>query len=341
MSKLPLYVRENRAHALEKIRLRQQALKGQNRPVPQKELTPEQRELIEKNRQKALERRRIREGMEKGNYRIADQATNSSDATSGVIEGAKKGDRNHIQERIRPSVKKADYIEYDFSTMQDTYGGFLSDADRKEARESDKTLEQWQEEKQNRPLVEPAPPLDLANAPKCFECGSVELDRNLLQTFGCRVCKSCENKYPEKYSLLTKTECKEDYFLTEPELADEALFKRLVKANPHSGTYSKMQLFLRYQIEEYAFKKWGSAENLDKEWLRREEMRVKRRDKKFNTRLREMRKKMRAEEFTRKLRGERNERHEHHWSRGEPMGQPGMVRRRCKDCGLEIEEIQM
>ncbi|KAG7885157.1 hypothetical protein KL938_001414 [Ogataea parapolymorpha] len=322
-------------------RHRQLALKGQNQPVPQKELTPEQRELIEKNRQKALERRRIREGMEKGNYRIADQATYAPDAPSGVIEGAKKGDRNHIQERIRPSVKKADYIEYDFSTMQDTYGGFLSDADRKEARESDKTLEQWQEEKQSRPLVEPAPPLDIANAPKCFECGSIELNRNLLQTFGCRVCKSCESKYPEKYSLLTKTECKEDYFLTEPELADETLFKRLVKANPHSGTYSKMQLFLRYQIEEYAFKKWGSAENLDKEWLRREEMRVKRRDKKFNTRLREMRKKMRAEEFTRKLRGERNERHEHHWSRGEPTGEPGMVRRRCKDCGLEIEEIQM
>lgn len=27
--------------------------------------------------------------------------------------------------------------------------------------------------------------------------------------FDVRVCKSCEKKLPEKYSLLTKTECKE------------------------------------------------------------------------------------------------------------------------------------
>ncbi|KAH3671648.1 hypothetical protein OGAPHI_000353 [Ogataea philodendri] len=339
-----LGVEGNRSKALEKIRLRQQALRGQTGAVPQKQLTTEQRELIERNRQKALERRRLREqgdgpppAVPTQDVRLPKEApVNQGQPQSGATTEFRK-----VPDRIRPSVKKNDYIEYDFSTMEDTFGGFLSEADRKEASENDKSLEQWQEEQKNRPLVEPAPPLDQANAPKCFECGSIDLNRNLYQVFGCRVCRSCEQKYPEKYSLLTKTECKEDYFLTEPELADEGLFKRIVKENPRSGTYSKMQLFLRFQIEEFAFKKWGSAENLDKEWLRREELRVKRRDKKFNQRLRDMRKKMRAEEFTRKIRGERGERHEHDWSKGVPSGEPGMVKRRCKDCGLEIEEIVM
>lgn len=32
---------------------------------------------------------------------------------------------------------------------------------------------------------------------------------SLAKVFGVRVCKSCKEKAPERYSLLTKTECKE------------------------------------------------------------------------------------------------------------------------------------
>lgn len=340
---------------------------------PKMTLTPEQQQLIEKNRQKALERLRLKQGVASGALRDASQSslqqyrpavpdavngsgehttTASGQASIGGAPGGKAG-----ASYIRPSIHKADYIEYDFSTMQDTFGGFVSNRKvDKNGNPIEMTLTDWknqQLEKRNNAVRGDAdeddlPPMDLQNAPKCYECGSVDLDKKMLEVFNCRVCKSCKEKHPEKYSLLTKTECKEDYFLTEPELADLTLFRRIVKENPHSGTFSRMQLFLRYQIEEYAFKKWGSSENLDKEWLRREEMRKNRREKRFNNKLKDMRKKLRAEELTRNLRSHRDKKHVHEWSfperkkpvDGQDVPENAFVKR-CVDCGMEVEEILM
>ena len=83
---------------------------------------------------------------------------------------------------------------------------------------------------------------------------------------------SCKYKFPDKYSLLTKTEAREDYLLTEPELKDPELLPHLEKPNPHKSTWNNMMLFLRYQVEEYALseRKWGSAEKLDEEYQKRE-----------------------------------------------------------------------
>jgi DNA-repair protein complementing XP-A cells len=50
---------------------------------------------------------------------------------------------------------------------------------------------------------------------KCRECGSLEIDWAWEDVFKCCVCGSCKEKFPEKYSLLTKTECREDYLLTD------------------------------------------------------------------------------------------------------------------------------
>ena len=128
--------------------------------------------------------------------------------------------------------------------------------------------------------------------------------------------------------------------MTDPELKDVELLPRIEKPNPHG--FSRMQLFLRFQVEEYAWKKWGSSEKLDEEWERREAMRIKRRDKKYNDQLREMRKKTRAEEYTRKLRNGQGlgERHVHDWSAPLKIsGEFNMVMKRCIDCGVETEEI--
>ncbi|GAV28828.1 hypothetical protein PMKS-002305 [Pichia membranifaciens] len=387
---------ENRIKALEKIRQRQQlvkqaisgvgdasgneqdsslkvAMERNARPAaelkrPKLTLTPEQQQLIEKNRQKALERLRLKQGVASGVLRDASQASlkQYQPAVPGAINGGpivgagfsaiNPGVDKPTANYIRPSIHKADYIEYDFSTMQDTFGGFVSNKKvDKNGNPIEMTLTDWknqQLEKRNMTLhdedEDDLPPMDLHNAPKCYECGSVDLDKKMLEVFNCRVCKSCKEKHPEKYSLLTKTECKEDYFMTEPELADLGLFRRIVKENPHSGTFSRMQLFLRYQIEEYAFKKWGSSDNLDKEWLRREEMRKNRREKRFNNKLREMRKKLRAEELTRNLRAQRDKKHVHDWSfperkkpaDGEEVLENSFVKR-CIDCGMEVEEILM
>ena len=50
--------------------------------------------------------------------------------------------------------------------------------------------------------------LDPKMNPKCNECKSIDIDHDFKKTFGCLVCNKCKNDLPEKYSLLTKTECK-------------------------------------------------------------------------------------------------------------------------------------
>ncbi len=52
----------------------------------------------------------------------------------------------------------------------------------------------------------------------CCECESLEIDWKWDEVFGCQVCNKCKERLPDKYSLLTKTEVKEDYLLTDREL---------------------------------------------------------------------------------------------------------------------------
>ncbi|ODV77151.1 DNA repair protein [Suhomyces tanzawaensis NRRL Y-17324] len=307
---------------------------------PRVELTPEQRKRIEENRKKALE---IRKNLAQNNR----DATTTAPRPIPVPEGLKKAveaqTKNTPGSKYEvPSIKRKDYIEFDFSTLTDSRGGFLNDETEPEVTADSLSLEQWKEKQKEQLIVKDlAPPIDIENAPKCFECGSLEIDPNLFTNFWqVRACRKCVKEKPEKYSLLTKTECKEDYLLTDPELRDVALLPRIEKPNPHG--YSRMQLFLRFQVEQFAWKKWGSSEKLDEEWERREAMRIKRRDKKYNDQLLEMRKKTRAEEYTRKLRNGHSlgDRHVHDWSA--PLSIPGeenMVKKRCIDCGVETEEL--
>jgi DNA-repair protein complementing XP-A cells len=56
---------------------------------------------------------------------------------------------------------------------------------------------------------------DEANRKKCRECNSLEIDFVWEEVFHINLCHKCKEKFPEKYSLLTKTECKQDYLLTD------------------------------------------------------------------------------------------------------------------------------
>ncbi len=51
--------------------------------------------------------------------------------------------------------------------------------------------------------------LDPKLNPRCNECNSLDIDQTFRKVFRCLVCNKCKNEKPEKYSLLTKTECKE------------------------------------------------------------------------------------------------------------------------------------
>jgi len=74
---------------------------------------------------------------------------------------------------------------------------------------------------------------DQKNRKKCRECGSPEIDFVWEEVFKSCVCSSCKEKFPEKYSLLTKTECKEDYLLTDRKL-------------PYHDSYFQSEVVHRY-----------------------------------------------------------------------------------------------
>jgi len=263
--------------------------------------------------------------------------------------------------------------------MTDTKGGFLSSIDdphNKTLHSGEKedplagkppnmTLKEWERTQLLKKLrAARAGPFEpglsvLAEKRKdrsCQDCGSLEIDFNWVDIFSCAVCNLCKEKYPEKYSLLTKTEAREDYLLTNPELEDKDLLPRLEKPNPHKSTWNNMQLYLRYQVEEYAFsdKKWGSAEVLDAEFERREGVRKTRKEQKFKLKLKELKKKTRVEAYRRSRAagdgGEakfgdrvigRNERHVHEWGRPVENPETGLSTKRCVECGMECEELEL
>ncbi len=217
------------------------------------------------------------------------------------------------------------YFEYDLSKLHNSKGGFLTEEDGPAS--GIKSLAQIEREKaRERMMVKEGeePSIDVFASPRCVHCGTLEIDNQIHkvsmvnlggsqvpyrltsdQVFNVVVCRKCKNENPDKYSLLTKTEVKEvcpdvsratylslmphaqDYLLTDAELKDENLLPHLLKANPHASTYSNMMLYLRMQVEEVAYKKWGGEEGLDDEYDRREGVKRKRKEARFEQGLRE------------------------------------------------------
>lgn len=141
---------------------------------------------------------------------------------------------------IRPARKFAKFVDYHFSAATDTKGGFLSAEDdpwnktsagggaeagpTREDKPKHMTADEWERLQLLRDLkrrkegpFEPGLSVlaDERERKQCRECASREIDWTWEEVLGCRVCHACKDKFPEKYSLLTKTECREDYLLTE------------------------------------------------------------------------------------------------------------------------------
>ncbi|ORY09927.1 XPA protein C-terminus-domain-containing protein [Clohesyomyces aquaticus] len=309
---------------------------------------------------------------------------------------------------------RSEYIDYDFSKMTDTKGGFLSTIDdphnkamwsgrgKEEEKPADMTLAEWERERIRRKLRENRtgifePGISILNSHdhreaeedaaiaaaegdegadgasaetlvfkgkyndglrdipgKCRECSSLEIDYKWQDIFHIGICALCREKYPDKYSLLTKTEAREDYLLTDPELKDEDLLPHLERPNPHKQSFHNMQLFLRLQVEAYAFseKKWGGPERLDEEWQKRQKIAKERKEKKFKSKLDDLKKRTRVEAYKRaRLGGDAGanfgdkvkgwgDRHVHEWGRSVLDPSTGMMRKRCEECGMEVEELE-
>ena len=57
--------------------------------------------------------------------------------------------------------------------------------------------------------------LDERENPKCKVCGTQDIDFTFHKVFYINVCAKCKHENPDRFSLLTKTEAKEDYLLTD------------------------------------------------------------------------------------------------------------------------------
>ncbi|RKO90087.1 XPA protein C-terminus-domain-containing protein, partial [Blyttiomyces helicus] len=186
--------------------------------------------------------------------------------------------------------------EFDLSKIKDTRGGFLLDEVTEEPGSKRPRLEE------RKPVVDP--PLDPTGKgnPTCETCKSIDVDPAFRLHFKVDVCRACKDTIADRYSLLTKTECKEDYLLTDSELKDYKRLPHWERPNPHKSTYSNMLLYMRgHQVEKFAFEKWGSPEALDAEFERREDEKKARKEKKFQSKLMELRKKTRTSTWQKKL----------------------------------------
>ncbi|KND87670.1 DNA repair protein RAD14 [Tolypocladium ophioglossoides CBS 100239] len=287
-------------------------------------------------------------------------------------DGRNKGDEG----ALRPAPKFAKFVDYNMSAMTDTKGGFLSAEDdphgfapggkkpgqaEDQQRPKNMTVQEWERlqlirnlKRQKAGPFEPGLSVleDEEKRKRCRECRSLEIDFVWEEVFHICVCHKCKDKFPEKYSLLTKTECKEDYLLTDPELRDPDLLPHLSKPNPHKSHWHDMMLFLRFQVEDYALQtKWGSAAALDAEYERRETQKKARKEAKFKEKLLDLKRKTRTDAFRRQA-GTLGKsgaskfgdavgggRHVHEWGQTVEDEQ-GVTIKTCVGCGMEVEEME-
>jgi len=134
-------------------------------------------------------------------------------------------------------------------------------------------------------------------------------------------------------------------------LKDENLLPHLERPNPHKSTWNNMMLYLRYQVEEYAFseRKWASPEALDDEFARRESEKKKRKETKFKSKLEDLKKRTRVEAWRRSRKGGNGGnfgddlaggKHVHEWSRAIEKADTGVSVKTCIGCGMDVEEVE-
>ena len=112
------------------------------------------------------------------------------------------------------------------------------------------------------------------------------------------------------------------------ELRDTEVMPHLLKRNPHRASWNNMMLFLREQVEDFAFKKWNGPEGLDEEWAKREQQKHEKRGKKFHDKLADLR--MRTQKNVWQLR--HDSQHVHNW---ETINNKQI----CEECGLEVDVV--
>ncbi|KAI9326630.1 XPA protein C-terminus-domain-containing protein [Obelidium mucronatum] len=215
-----------------------------------------------------------------------------------------------------------DYCEYNLSDMLDSRGGFIL-----------KSIGPAEEAVTSESVEDPSAPIP--NDALCVECSSIDVCAELYTHYNVMACRRCRNTCVEKYALLTKAECREDYLLTESELRDTTKLPHWMKKNPHGDTFANMLLYLRMHVESFAIKKWGSLERLDQEFERRGVTKKARKQAKFESKLNELRKKTLTSTWMR-LHDDLEHQHDY-GEKAEVDGCEGVYQQVCRTCGVSFE----
>ncbi len=126
----------------------------------------------------------------------------------------------------------------------DTLGGFFAGNDAAD-----------EQQQRKRPKIESRVTYlhDVPADAACRDCASPEIDADFWTHYRLCVCQSCREELPEKYTLLTKTEAQQDYLLTDEELRDTTRMPFWERPNPRKSSYARMKLYVRCQVEKFAF----------------------------------------------------------------------------------------
>ena len=167
----------------------------------------------------------------------------------------------------------------------------------------------------------------------CIDCSAKFASSYLLKSFSIGVCDNCR-EIDKKYKLITATEVRQMYLLTDKHFVDESTgkLKFIEKRNPRNTIWSRMKLFLEFQVREKAYAVWGGEEGMEKEAKRRREQSHKLKRKKYEKEMKELRAsiKVASSSF-------RHVSHEHSYGVEELVNaETEEYRKTCSSCGFVL-----
>ncbi|XP_076824988.1 DNA repair protein complementing XP-A cells-like [Clavelina lepadiformis] len=202
------------------------------------------------------------------------------------------------------------------SRIIDTGGGFFLEEDDNAVPKKVKRVE------------EPAPVI-AGEMTSCLECDQLFLDSYLMSTYDYPACDNCKD-LEEKHAVITKTDSRETYLLSETDLTlREPILKFVVRKNPRNHRWGDMKLYLKLQVEKRALEVWGSLEAIEEERESREKKREIAKRKKFNKKLKQLRQEVRSSLYEAKTAG-----HVHEYGVEAPCEEDeDMWQKICSLCG--------
>nr|SVE75534.1 EOG090X0KP6 [Daphnia dolichocephala] len=223
-------------------------------------------------------------------------------------------------------VEEHSVIRVQNSRLIDSGGGFLI---------NEKDLE----EEQQREIVitqDPAP-IILPDRPHCDECEQPLHDSLLYRSFSVPVCDICKDTYDEKYSLITRTDARQEYLLKDCDLdLREPILRFILRKNPLNPRWGDMKLYLRLQIEKRALEVWDTLEKIEEEKELREAKREKSKTKKFNQQVKNLRMAVRSSIYKKQTAG-----HQHAFGEEKFDAERDLYYRKCNTCSFQQEYEKM